>query len=196
MDKTKLIATLSAIYEMSLQVNKFEELSTTLNIIKINNIINMYKHYDGSIMEEDITIMGLIIKILQNLYNNSGVESPVTDEDYDILYEIYINHTENKNIVGAPVSKHAVKIANHNYPDLRGTLDKIHFLSRKEKGNDKRKSLEEWNNGLENRLGRTLLNSEVTAKMYPKFDGVSVIFECDKNGNVINALSRGNTEIN
>jgi len=196
MDKTKLIATLTAIYEMSLQINKFEELSTTLGTIKINNIINMYKHHEGPIMEEDIVIMGTIIKILQNLYNNSGVESPVTDEDYDILYEMYIMYTLNKDIVGAPVIKHDVKIANHNYPDLRGTLDKIHFLSRKEKGNDKRKSLEEWVNGLENKLGRELLESELNAKMYPKFDGVSVIFEVDKNGNVINALSRGDTKIN
>ena len=32
--------------------------------------------------------------------------------------------------------------------------------------------------------------------LYPKFDGVSVIFECDKNGNVINALTRGDTTTN
>lgn len=196
MDKTKLLSTLTAIYDMSLEVGKFEGLPNALNVIKINNIINMYKHYDGPIMEEDIMIMGTIIKILQNIYNNSGVESPVTDEDYDILYEIYINHTEKKDIVGAPVIKHDVKIANHNYPDLRGTLDKIHFLTRKEKGNDKRKSLEEWVNGLENRLGRKLLDDELKVKLYPKYDGVSVIFECDKTGRVINALSRGDTKIN
>lgn len=196
MDKTKMIATLTAIYEMSLQTNKFEELSTVLASIKINNIINMYKHYEEPIMEEDTTIMGLIIKILQNLYNNSGVESPVTDEDYDILYELYVNNTETKDIVGAPVVKHDAKVANHNYPDLRGTLDKIHFITRKEKGNDKRKSLEEWINSLENKLGRKLLDSELKAKMYPKFDGTSTIFECDKNGNVINALTRGDTKIN
>lgn len=195
MDKDKILSALTEIYNLSLTNHEFDSLLESLELMKINNLINMYKHQE-ILNEDDINIIGVIIKILQNIYNNTGIESPVTDEDYDILYAMYINNTEKIDIVGAPVINKDAEITNHNYPELRGTLDKIHFLSRKEKGNDKRKSLEEWINGLENRLGRELLGSELSATMYPKFDGTSLVCECDKNGKVIQALSRGDTDIN
>lgn len=194
MDKIKIINILSSIYENSNSSDDYEGLVKALEAVKINNLVNYYIHVTDIFDSEDEIIIEFIIKILQNIYNNSGILSPVVDEDYDILYEIYLR-LSNKDIVGGTNQNDRV-VVNHTYPDLRGTLDKIHFLTIEEKGKDKRLSLDEWIKKCENRLGRPLRLDEMNVALYPKFDGVSVVFECDERGNVINALTRGDTSIN
>ena len=193
-DKTNLINALNRIYQESKNSTNFKEILEVLEVIKINNLVNYYIHYDKEYDNDDIIIIELIIKVLQNIYNNSDITSPINDEMYDTLYEIY-NGITNGDIVGGDVDSSREKDF-HKYPDLRGTLDKTHFITNVEKGNDKRKSIEEWINACENRLGRKLTECEFEVGLYPKFDGVSVIFECDKDGNVNKALTRGNTQIN
>ena len=197
MDKQSLINSLEKIYHQSKTDDNYNGLKTVLEAIKINNLVNYYNNVVSSYDSEDSVIIEFIIRILQNLYNNSGVESPISDEDYDRLYEIFINMTD-RNIIGGDnvMTRNDKEIANHNYPDLRGTLDKIHFITDKEKGHDKRKSLEGWMRTVVNRLGRNLNEDEWIGTLYPKFDGVSVVFECDKSGNTIRALTRGDTKAN
>lgn len=195
MDKVKIVNILSSVYEKSNTSDDYEGLVTVLNDIKINNLVKYYTHVTEVFDFEDRTIIELIIRILQNIYNNSGVESPVLDEDYDILYEVYSN-MYNDDIVGGKNPTSNKITAQHKYPDLRGTLDKVHFLTNYEKGKDKRKSLEEWIKKCENRMGKPFRTNEMEIALYPKFDGLSVIFECDKEGNVINALTRGDTDRN
>lgn len=192
-DKLSIISKLLEIYESSkISKNLCDIIERLDGEIKINNLVNYIinlKKYDG----DDIDMMDLIIRILQNIYNNSDIESPVNDELYDKLYAIYSDYTNN-DIVGSDVD--SSKKDFHKYPDLRGTLHKVHFITNKEKGNDKRKSLQEWTSSCENKIGRKLSSYELDVALFPKFDGVSVIFECDKNGNVIKALTRGNTTNN
>lgn len=195
MDKVNIVNALSSVYELSNKSNDYEGLVKSINSLKINNLVNYYNHVATSYDYEDKLIIEFIIKILQNLYNNSGVESPVLDEDYDILYEIYLN-LDSDGIVGADNPTTNKPKAQHRYPDLRGSLDKIHFLTIQEKGDDKRNSLEEWISKCENRMGRPFREHEMKIKIFPKFDGVSVVFECDKDGNVINALTRGKVKTN
>lgn len=193
--KSNIIDILSAVYENSTTTDDWDKLLETLNGIKINNLVQFYVFHQKDLTDsEDIQIVELIIKILQNLYNNSAVMSPISDEDYDLLYELYVDATNNKNIVGDDYKNK--NIVNHKYPDLRGTLDKVHFVTIKEKGTDKRKSIEEWVNSIENKLGRPLTGAESEISLFPKFDGISMIFQCDKDGNVMDALTRGNTKNN
>lgn len=194
-DKTNLIQSLNRIYEESKVSSNFEDLIKVLEGMKINNLVNYYIHYDKKYEPEDVTIIELIIQIMQNIYNNSEILPPISDETYDIIYEIYHDIT-NANIVGGDVDNAKEKDF-HKYPDLRGTLDKVHFINNNEKkGNDKRKSIEDWVKSSENRLNRKITSNEFEVGIYPKFDGVSVIFECDKDGNVKKALTRGKTKIN
>lgn len=196
MDKQTLINTLEKIYHQSKTDNDYNGLKTVLEAIKINNLVNYYNNIANTYDSEDSIIIEFIIRILQNIYNNSGVESPVSDEDYDKLYEIFLNISERDIVGGDNMVRNNKEIANHLYPDLRGTLDKIHFITDKEKGNDKRKSLEGWMKSAVNRLGRNLTDNEWLATLYPKFDGVSVVFECDKYSKTIQALTRGDTDAN
>lgn len=196
MDKINLINSLSKIYQKSKVNDDYDGLRTILESIKINNLVNYYNNVANSYDSDDVSIMEFIIRILQNLYNNSGVESPVSDEDYDKLYETFLNISENDIVGGDNMTRNNKEIGNHIYPDLRGTLDKIHFITEEERGNDKRKSLEYWMSMCVNRIGRNLSDKEWEATMYPKFDGVSVVFECDKTGRCTRALTRGDTKAN
>lgn len=193
-DKNNLIQSLHRVYEESKVSENFEELIKVLEGIKINNLVNYYINYDKEYNPEDVMIIELIIRILQNIYNNSGVLPPINDETYDTLYEIY-NEISNGDIVGGDADSLREKDF-HKYPDLRGTLDKVHFLTNKEKGKDKRKSVEDFIKTSENRLGRSLTDAEMEVALYPKFDGVSAIFECAPDGRVIKALTRGNVKNN
>lgn len=193
MDTKKIIDVLYNIYQKCNDVEDLNLIVKELYGIKIDSIVNYYLYGIKNKSDDDSTIIELIIKICQFIYNNSGVESPLPDEVYDKLYEMYIS--DNDDIVGAINIKDR-NIVNHKYPDLRGTLDKVHFLTIKEKGNDKRKSLENWLNSIENRIGRDLTTDELESFIFPKFDGLSIIFECDEHGNVERALTRGFTDMN
>ena len=131
----------------------------------------------------------MLIKILQKIYNNSGLSTGVPDEIYDMLYEKYLT-VFGVDEVGAPVDDDD-KVY-HKYPQLRGTLDKIHFIRNSEKGkNENRKSLEDWLVSIKNKV--PLFKYDTTIRLFLKFDGCSGIAENDSNGIPYRWLSRGYT---
>jgi len=198
LDKKNIIDSLSVIFVERLDIfDDYEVIVEKLNTIGINRIINILLSGTENYNSDDLIIIELIIKILQDIYNNSEVDSPVSDEDYDRLYELN-KDLQMKEIVGAPINKvKDRKIGYHSYPALRGTLDKIHFIRKKDKGKDNRKSLEDWIKGIENKLGRKLNNVEKVARMTPKYDGISGIFEFKSNLKTADkVLTRGDVDNN
>ena len=193
-DKPTLIKKLTDLYQKSLKTDDYSDIITELNELQISSIVQYYIHHVSGLGIEDNTIIEYIIRILQNIYNNSGDLCPISDDDYDSLYDIYSTSTNSDIVGGDNVTNREISF--HRYPDLRGTLDKVHFIRVKDKGKDHRRSIEEWTTSVENRLGRQLHNGEYDVALFPKFDGVSVIFECDANGYVEKALTRGNTKNN
>lgn len=131
-----------------------------------------------------------IIEITQYLYNNTNIPSPLSDDEYDKLYDVLVDL--GLNIVGS-VNAQGKPVRNHKYPDLRGSLDKVHFIRVEDKGKDKRKSIEDWVKSMENKLGFKIQGDKAKVRLQPKWDGVSVVFECDENGIVEHALLRGDT---
>lgn len=184
-----------------------------INTMMINavNSINVYEvavdlitkgHYEDyilAIMDKDsydnldLQIMKAMIEVLQNIYNNSGILSPMSDDNYDRLYDIYNSNT-NEEIIGAPINEG--EVISHNFPKLRGTLNKVHFIYSSEKNGDKRKSLQDWIDQRENKLGRPLTDKEAKVEMFCKWDGCSVIFEFSPSFKMLRALSRGYTKDN
>lgn len=193
MNKEFIIYSLNEVYE-NIQSLDEQEVIDSLIGLKISNLINYYISIVKKCDDEDIVIVELLVKILQYIYNNFKLISPISDSDYDELYALHLS-ISNKDIVGS-INASDKTIVNHRYPDLRGTLDKIHFLTEEERGNDNRASLESWLKTCENVLGKPLnmFNPEVI--LFPKWDGLSVIFECDVDGKVQRALTRGDTEKN
>ena len=187
MDKQAIIASLIEAREF---LNN-EKISSALKILKKLNVKSLFNYlaYTDIDSDEDADILNLLIVVLQNIYNNFKEESPITDEQYDILYEKSRMFEE---IVGSTINNASNKtISSHIYQDLRGSLNKTHFITKKERNRDAKKSIEDWYISIKNQLKgkNTFVNLTI------KFDGVSVIFECE-NDISAKALSRGDVTKN
>lgn len=189
--------------EVTILENLYKTLLSTEDYNKVNetikNIFIGYIEYlctTEKITSVDNINLQNIIYILQAIYNNSDITPAISDETYDKIYEIFRNQNKGKEIVGSSFNASDKLITFHKYPELRGTLNKVHFITKKDKGNDPRKSIECWQNTVENNLGRKLLKDERQVYVFPKWDGLSVIMECDAQGICIKAPTRGDTERN
>lgn len=192
---------LKSLYEDLIKMDDYgiEEVVQTLMDINFKGILDYYVDLDkdGNSEFDDMDLMTCrkIIEILQFIYNNTPITPPVSDNDYDKLYQVIIDKGIG-DIVGA-VNAQGKPLREHEYPDLRGTLDKVHFMFNMDKKGDNRRSVEDWVNTIESILGIELDDSELfTIWLQPKWDGVSVVFECDKYGNIKHALLRGDTDKN
>lgn len=199
-DKTHTINLLNGVYADLKEGNIEKAIDVLTMQIKVDSLVNMYNHQsqqgEPPFDELDNEIIHLLIVILQEIYNNGErIESPITDENYDILYEINRKVNEEE-IVGAGIMRGSKTISQHSYPDLRGTLDKIHFITKEERGKDARRSLEDWVKSVETKLGRPMTLDEMYVRLTVKIDGVSAILEMSHNSKVKKALKRGDTTLN
>ena len=142
----------------------------------------------------------LIIEISQYLYNYTGLTTGFTDLEYDSLYEIYIGFG-NEDIISVDLPFDTKDTAEHKYPSLRGTLTKVYYLSDDEiRKNPTRKYLSEWIASRERKIfdktEKHVNLSEEPIYVFPKWDGVSCIFEFNPDGSLNTALTRGNVETN
>jgi NAD-dependent DNA ligase len=194
-DKMNILNQLNEAYALARSTGEYEKtLEILTGPIKINSLVNYYNNVVQEFDNEDKAIIEMIIRILQEIYNNSDIISPISDEEYDKLYAINLD-VNNKDIVGASAGNAKNKpVSAHKYPDLRGTLDKIHFIRNSEKRpGEKRKSLEDWINSVKNKVG---VIHDDTIEIFPKWDGISGIFECESDGTVEKVLKRGDTTRN
>ena len=197
---------------MSKKISIYHQLDTIhkellkMNEDSINEIVEMLKgiNFEGIVEyfnnNDDMDDMDLftcrkLVEILQFIYNNTDIVPPVSDATYDKLYQIMLD-AGLSDIVGS-VNSQGKPVREHRYPDLRGTLNKVHFIFDVDKEGDKRRSIEDWITTIENILGRNINNTkEFELRLQAKWDGCSAVFECDENGNVEHVLMRGDTEKN
>lgn len=163
----------------------------------INQIVSFGSTYDGSAGEwpnlsSDIT---QLVYVLSAMYNYSGDESPVSDYDYDRLYDMMIKMGQPE-IITTPIRSSNKRTVSHRYLDLRGTLTKVYsFDNTEDERHEKRGSVDNWIDRIETATGlQNLRNLDVF--VFPKWDGVSIEFEFDDTGAMIKALTRGDTEKN
>ena len=188
--KLHVFKQLDEIYNELLNNDSNGEILEILKGIDLERIALYYINTPNEKLDDlDVFTIKKIIEICQYLYNNGDSETPLTDENYDKLYELILEFNIGE-FVGAPIPKKK-KTRNHKYTKLRGTISKVHFVYNSEKGKDKRKSLEDFRNSIENKLGRKINKSEGVVKLQPKWDGVSCVFECDSNNVIQHALLRG-----
>ena len=185
---------------MEIDNNIIKDLLTKKNIHGLKMYLNsfVYSFYNDTITRfnngEDLTfIIPEIEHVLMGLdfIYISGDISPLKDVEYDELYNIFVSLTgryltnKNENFNNRKIS--------HKYPLLKGTIEKVHHISEEDKklNNSSRKSLEKF-------IITSIKNSGLTRDifkicLYPKFDGVSVIFEIE-DGKVVTAITRGDAE--
>lgn len=159
----------------------YEEISQKDKMKRINyytyiNNITKEPLKDGQLQE-----LNAIVGILQILYN-SKMGSPVNDSAYDTLQEMLID-------LGIPrltgsIETNSMSKVSHTYTNLRGSLDKVYYLTTDEKRvNKSRKYLDEWIKSTESlylkKTGKTIDLNSVKIMIQPKFDGCSSIMEND-----------------
>lgn len=177
--------------------DEISEVAEGLKAINFKGIVDYF--IDISIEDKlddlDVLTCKKMVEILQFIYNNTSITPPVSDDDYDKLYQVMLDLGVG-DIVGS-VNSQGKPVREHAYPLMRGTLNKVHFMFNIDKNGDKRRSVEDWMNTIESILGCKISgDEEFEILCQPKWDGVSVVFENDKNGIPEHALLRGDTDKN
>lgn len=189
----KILSDLSA--ERISAAKAFEEVDTKDKRKKIH----FYSHIsditkeplnDGQLQE-----LNAIVEILQIL-DNSAMGSPVNDAEYDSMQELLIDMGIPR-LTGSTIITSQDKVT-HKYKNLRGTLDKVYYLSPDEpRTNKSRKYLHEWVKRMEAKYesitGKKINLMEVSVILQPKFDGASVILEKEDK---MRWITRGDTRNN
>lgn len=196
---------LSAIYKQLLTGEiSIEEASDLMKSSQIRSLINSYIYKDKinnlvPYFEEDLQNIFMLINITQYIYNNGGEDTGLTDSEYDTLYAIMIANG-GSDVISVPIVPTSTNIVYHKYPSLRGTLTKTFYLTNEEeRTNPSRRYLDEWKASMENKIfsstGRNIDLDNEEIYVFPKFDGVSGIFEITGD-KVDRVLTRGYTETN
>jgi DNA ligase (NAD+) len=180
-------------------VNKPEKMSELIEEMKNSREMINYLLENELTSDEDIELATDILDAAQLIYNYSGNETGLTDSEYDIIYEKVSMVSDTLGITVPVVS--SSDTVHHKYTSLRGTLDKVYALTDDDVlENKSRRSLDDWIKTCENKLkiktGHDVDLSNEEVYCFPKFDGVSGIFEFDKHGNLLRVLTRGYTETN
>lgn len=154
---------------------------------------------DVILSEEDIQELSNLVAIAYEMYRTPGVDPVMSDTEYDKLSDLLSMYTGEHNTL--VVSDTLDEIKHHKYPMLRGTLTKVHYLEAPDtKVNKSRRTLAMWvqktSKLYEEEAGSSIDLWEEWVYVFPKWDGVSVVFNFDDEGNVEDALTRGFTKFN
>lgn len=154
---------------------------------------------DSILTEEDCQKLSNIVNIAYDMYRIPGVDPVISDTEYDKLADLLsMYNTDHNTLI---VSDTMEEIKHHKYQMLRGTLSKVHYLeSPDRKVNKSRRTLEQWVEKTERlyteESGDTINLWDEDVYVFPKWDGISVVFNFDEEGNVEDALTRGFTKFN
>lgn len=198
MSKFSIVKLKELINEVKNNPDKLHDLIIMMSDSSTREVIEkLLKHDDEYNEETFIDNASALLEAAQFIYTYSGEQTGMSDSEYDILYEAVSSKTETP----FTVPEISDDVVYHKYKSLRGTLDKVYALTDEEElENKSRKSLDDWIKSSEAKIkavtGHDIDLSNEEVYCFPKFDGVSGIFEFDKNGNLQRVLTRGYTETN
>lgn len=197
------IKSLTSLEEMYNNLDSKEVMDRAVKLLNSKDFqdfkIKLFKKLDMVVDDMSMNMIKYILKICNSIYNHTNYSTGLTDSEYDLLVSHYNMVTGKDIITESELSKD--NTSNHSYKSLRGTIDKIYKITDEDViKNKSQSSIEDWINRIQNRYnditGKNINLLEEEVYVMPKFDGVSCIFECDGNGNVVKALTRGDTERN
>ena len=132
----------------------------------------------------DLNIMEEMIEILKILYSN-GKEIP-DDELYDYALNKYKKYRPEP-ILEMLVVDRRVHNTQHEYPELKGTLEKCNQLFAVD-------CTRELDSDVESFIKRLIMNANgevVRLRLSKKYDGSSIVMSVDKNGKCTSFITRG-----
>lgn len=153
-----------------------------LNDIEPSNIAERFIKYKD-LNTADLASIEKFIIICKKLYSND--KTIMTDMIYDQMLNKFKLYRDEP-ICDIIVSKRLVETS-HEFPELKGNIEKANIFELKEKINSYDKSLETFFN----KIFTAFPNRNIEFKASLKYDGVSGILTIDSNGYVEILLSRG-----
>ena len=187
---------------MSSVETKIQELRDEIRSKATQKWIRSFLEKEKDFTGDDIQKLRDIIYKAQTIYNYSGEDPGMDDTLYDKLYE-KLDALEDGALMTVPIVGKNKNIVYHKFPSLRGTLDKIYFLrpeDKKDVANKSRRGLPDWIQTCERKIyektGKKVDLTKELIYVFPKWDGVSCIFEFLSDGTLNRALTRGYTETN
>lgn len=141
--------------------------------------------------------LSILLNTAQYIETDTTMESIMMDDTYDKLHEKYIDLTGHSITGTNGTSGSNRPTAQHKYPELRGSIDKTHFIYDKDvPDKDSRKSLESWFRAAIKKCypDNTKYNGIIIGSWF-KWDGVSGVFEASKN-TINEVLTRKDTDTN
>ena len=101
--KLHIFKQLESIHKELLDNNSNVEVLNILKEMNLERIVRYYINIPTNQLDDlDVFTIKKIVEITQYLYNNGDSETPITDEDYDKLYELLL-HFNVGEFVGASV---------------------------------------------------------------------------------------------
>lgn len=184
--------------EVSIHPEKLSDLIDLMKSTEVREEIEKTLEFE-EIPHEDVSNVKVLIDCAQTIYNYSGEETGMTDSEYDKIYEM-LSQVDDTLGITVPIVTNG-KVGYHKYPSLRGTLDKVYALTDEDNlENKSRRTLDDWIKSSEAKIfsktGKQINLSDEEIYCFPKFDGVSAIFEYSKDGYLQRVLTRGFTETN
>lgn len=182
--------------------NKFkDEVLEYINTVKAEEIALELLNDDDLLSNKNhITYTEMLkwfIEFCSYVEEETNVPAIISDDLYDKLVAKLISLGEEQPI-GSPLSTETgIGERQHKYPELRGSLSKVHFIWEKDvPKNDSRKSLEGYFNNVVRQLkSANLPINDLWFNVSLKYDGVSHIIE-GHNGNFDHILTRGDVGTN
>lgn len=189
-----------------MEENVFENLRFALasnNVVAVKMILEkfVYSFYKttldiyrfGIVQKDFVDKLQTVLQALDFVYI-SGEVSPLSDSEYDELHSIY--NDVSKDIITNKFEP-AGKKAKHLYPQLKGTLEKVHYVRESDKPTTAiktHKSVESW---LKSALGKfgdlSRFVDGIDISVYLKYDGISVVFAFE-HGKLVSAITRGDKD--
>lgn len=173
----------------------YAEIEKKDKIRTINYYANLANISRDPLSDAQLQELNAIVGILQILYD-SGTGSPIPDSTYDVLQEELID-------MGIPRTTSSVELGvtnkiSHQHTNLRGSLDKVYYLTEDEpRTNKSRKYLDEYLRWCVQKIyaatGKKVDMNLVKIMIQPKFDGVSAVEEISQKPIWI---TRGDTRTN
>ena len=184
--------------EVSIHPEKLSDLIDLMKSTEVREEIEKTLEFE-EIPHEDVNNVKVLVDCAQTIYNYSGEETGMTDSEYDKIYEM-LSQVDDTLGITVPIVTNG-KVGYHKYPSLRGTLDKVYALTDEDNlENKSRRTLDDWIKSSEAKIfsktGKQINLSDEEIYCFPKFDGVSAIFEYSKDGYLQRVLTRGFTETN
>lgn len=169
---------LNALYNLALCENNdsLEQALQSVDLTTIGESILSQVPMDNMTEEESLM---KILNVAQYIETDTPLESPISDELYDKLHARYVELTGH-GIVGTNQTSGSNKpLKEHLYPELRGSLDKVHFIYNEQiPQKDSRRSFQQWLEGVYNKCGLDKETKYINISYSLKYDGLSAVFEC------------------